>query len=325
METPKYLQTLWSYKWLLAFGLIVAIIAAFFAGFTITNGQVESRAVKSYTAGTTVLVDEPDRHRCTRRRSRRSRSSRGSPPPSRSTSSASTQIYAYLVAGARVKDAVEAEVGRLDDDTESITAIRRTTQPAGDERFPGGLKLPVLEVVGTAPTEDRAEEISAHGDRHLPRVRRGRTGGAADRTREPGRARDARRGRRGRGRDEQPGDPDHHHGRSRCSSRSSPWPSSSRASGRAVRSAPSRVDALRDRSTGRERGDRAGRMRPSARRPMTPTTTCSSAQEPGRTEHRHDRCRRRAGGRRRSGRRRDVAPRASDRAQPGPPARAGGA
>ena len=59
METPKYLQTLWSYKWLLAFGLIVAIIAAFFAGFTITNGQVESRAVKSYTAGTTVLVTSP--------------------------------------------------------------------------------------------------------------------------------------------------------------------------------------------------------------------------------------------------------------------------
>ena len=59
METPKYLQTLWSYKWLLAFGLVVAIAAAFFAGFTITNGQVESRAVKSYTAGTTVLVTSP--------------------------------------------------------------------------------------------------------------------------------------------------------------------------------------------------------------------------------------------------------------------------
>ena len=59
METPKYLQTLWSYKWLLAFGLIVAIIAAFFAGFTITNGQVESRAVKTFSAGTTVLVTSP--------------------------------------------------------------------------------------------------------------------------------------------------------------------------------------------------------------------------------------------------------------------------
>src|SRR4029453_380965 len=56
---------------------------------------------------------------------------------------------------------VVAEVGALDEDTESITAIRRTTQPAGDERFPGSLKLPVLEIVGTAATEDRAEDISA--------------------------------------------------------------------------------------------------------------------------------------------------------------------
>ncbi|HEU4466232.1 MAG TPA: extracellular solute-binding protein, partial [Agromyces sp.] len=72
----------------------------------------------------------------------------------------SAQIYAYIVTGARIRDAVEAEVGALDDDTETITAIRRTTQPAGDERFPGSLKLPVLEIVGTGATEARAEDIS---------------------------------------------------------------------------------------------------------------------------------------------------------------------
>jgi hypothetical protein len=159
VETPKYLQTLWSYKWLLAFGLIVAIIAAFFAGFTITNGQVESRAVKSYTAGTTVLVTSPT-DTLYQAQIPSQPIEQGVSAPEPLDLSASTQIYAYIVAGARVKDAVEAEVGRLDDDTESITAIRRTTQPAGDERFPGGLKLPVLEIVGTAPTEDRAEEIS---------------------------------------------------------------------------------------------------------------------------------------------------------------------
>ena len=97
----------------------------------------------------------------------------------------SAQIYAYLVAGETINDQVESEVGALDDETESITAIRRTTQPAGDERFPGSLKLPVLEVVGTAATEDRAEETQRRRDRRVPRLRDGRAGREADRAREP--------------------------------------------------------------------------------------------------------------------------------------------
>ncbi|KRE25931.1 hypothetical protein [Agromyces sp. Soil535] len=160
METPKYLQTLWSYKWLLAFGVVVAAIAAFFAGFTVTNGQVESRAVKSYTAGTTVLVTSPSDTLYQAQIPGRP-IEEGVTPAEPLDLSASAQIYAYIVSGARIRDHVESEVGQLDEDTETITAIRRTTQPAGDERFPGSLKLPVLEVVGTASTEDRAEEISA--------------------------------------------------------------------------------------------------------------------------------------------------------------------
>jgi hypothetical protein len=160
METPKYLQTLWSYKWLLAFGLIVAIVAAFFAGFSITNGQVESRAVKTFSAGTTVLVTSPTD-------TLYQAQVPGQPvdptvtPPQQLDLAGAAQIYAYIVAGQTIEDQVVAEVGTLDEDTESITAIRRTTQPAGDERFPGSLKLPVLEVVGTASTEQRAEDISA--------------------------------------------------------------------------------------------------------------------------------------------------------------------
>ena len=160
METPKYLQTLWSYKWLLAFGLLVAIVAAFFAGFSITNGQVESRAVKTFSAGTTVLVTSPsDTLYQAQIPGQPVDPSVTAPEPLDLAEAA--QIYAYLVAGQIIEDEVVAGVGALDEDTESITAIRRTTQPAGDERFPGSLKLPVLEVVGTAPTEQRAEDISA--------------------------------------------------------------------------------------------------------------------------------------------------------------------
>lgn len=160
METPKYLQTLWSYKWLLAFGLIVGIVAAFFAGFSITNGQIESRAVKTFSAGTTVLVTSPTD-------TLYQVQVPGQPvdptitAPQQLDLAGAAQIYAYIVAGQTIEDQVVAEVGSLDEETESITAIRRTTQPAGDERFPGSLKLPVLEVVGTAATEQRAEDISA--------------------------------------------------------------------------------------------------------------------------------------------------------------------
>jgi hypothetical protein len=160
METPKYLQTLWSYKWLLAFGVVVAIVAAFFAGFTITNGQVESRAVKTYTAGTTVLVTSPS-DTLYQAQIPGQTVEQGVTPPQELDLANAAQIYAYLVAGETINDEVEWEVGALADDTESITAIRRTTQPAGDERFPGSLKLPVLEVVGTAATAERAEALSA--------------------------------------------------------------------------------------------------------------------------------------------------------------------
>lgn len=160
METPKYLQVLWNYKWLLAFGLLVAIVAGFFAGFAIVNGQVESRAVRSFSAGTTVLVTSPSDTLYQAQVPGRE-IQEGVTAPEPLDLSQSAQIYAYIVTGARIRDAVEAEVGALDDDTEAITAIRRTTQPAGDERFPGSLKLPVLEIVGTGATEARAEEISA--------------------------------------------------------------------------------------------------------------------------------------------------------------------
>ncbi|MFD4422584.1 hypothetical protein ACFWN7_13930 [Agromyces sp. NPDC058484] len=160
METPKYLQTLWSYKWLLAFGLVVAVVAGFFAGFTIVNGQLESRAVKSFTAGTTVLVTSPSDTLYQAQVPERA-IQEGVVPPEPLDLAASTQIYAYLVTGAGIRGAVETAVGPLDEDTESISAIRRTTQPAGDERFPGSLKLPVLEIFATAATEPRAEEITA--------------------------------------------------------------------------------------------------------------------------------------------------------------------
>jgi hypothetical protein len=159
METPKYLQVLWNYKWVLVFGALVAAVAAFFAGFAIVNGQVVSRAQQTWSAATTMLVTSPA-DRLYQAEVPGVPIQQGTSDPQVIDLASTALVYAYILSGDMIQDAVEAEIGPLDDETESITALRRTTQPTGDERFPGRLSLPVLEAVGTAETADRAEEIS---------------------------------------------------------------------------------------------------------------------------------------------------------------------
>ncbi|KAF2413416.1 hypothetical protein B1729_09855 [Microbacterium sp. B35-04] len=159
METPKYLQVLWNYKWVLAFGALVAAVAAFFAGFAIVEGQVVSRAQQTWTAATTMLLTS-ESDRLYQSQVPGVPIEQGTSDPQVIDMSSIALVYAYILSSDMIQDTVEAEIGPLDDDTESITALRRTTQPTGDERFPGRYDLPVLEAVGTAETAPRAEEIS---------------------------------------------------------------------------------------------------------------------------------------------------------------------
>jgi hypothetical protein len=159
METPKYLQVLWNYKWVLAFGALVAAVAAFFAGFAIVEGQVVSRAQQTWTAATTMLLTS-ESDRLYQSQVPGVPIEQGTSDPQVIDMSSTALVYAYILSSDMIQDTVEAEIGPLDDDTESITALRRTTQPTGDERFPGRYDLPVLEAVGTAETAPRAEEIS---------------------------------------------------------------------------------------------------------------------------------------------------------------------
>ncbi|MDR7112911.1 hypothetical protein J2X03_002808 [Microbacterium trichothecenolyticum] len=159
METPKYLQVLWNYKWVLAFGALVAAVAAFFAGFAIVDGQVVSRAQQTWSAATTMLLTS-ESDRLYQAQVPGVPIEQGTSDPQVIDMSSTALVYAYILSSDIIQDAVEAEIGPLDDETESISALRRTTQPTGDERFPGRYNLPVLEAVGTAETADRAEEIS---------------------------------------------------------------------------------------------------------------------------------------------------------------------
>lgn len=158
METPRYLIVLWKSKWLLLVGLVVAIAGGMVAGFTVVEGQLVPRSEQTYTASTTVIV-----------------SSNTQPMyqaviPGQTIVEGQTLatdvdlaskaiLYAYLVSGLEMRQSVEDEVGTFDD-TEALTALRRTTQPSGDENFPGRYTLPIIDVVGASTSPSRAEDIS---------------------------------------------------------------------------------------------------------------------------------------------------------------------
>jgi hypothetical protein len=158
MEVPKYLQILWNSKWLLLIGILIAATAGFFAGFKIDNGEIVQRAEQNYTASTTVMISSqtqplyqaviPGQELV-----------EGQTQPTDVDLTSKAIIYAYLVSGKEMRTAVEGSIGDFAD-TEALTALRRTTQPGGDEAFPGRYSLPIIEVVGISTVPDRSEEIA---------------------------------------------------------------------------------------------------------------------------------------------------------------------
>ncbi|UOE44334.1 hypothetical protein [Agromyces larvae] len=158
MDVPKYLQTLWSYRALLGVGIVVAVAAALLAGFTIKDGEVVSRADRVYTASTTVLLGSESKP-LFQAEVPGVPIEQGTTPPEQLDLTSTAVVYAYLVSGTEISERVQAVVGEFADG-ELLTAVRRTTQPAGDESFPGRLTLPILDIVGASGDPERAEQIS---------------------------------------------------------------------------------------------------------------------------------------------------------------------
>ncbi|GAA2979965.1 capsular polysaccharide biosynthesis protein [Microbacterium terrae] len=159
MDVPQYLQILWRSKWLLLVGAVVAAVAAFFAGFTIIDGKVTSRAVQSYTATTTLLVSAAgdDMYQAVLPGQPLVE---GQTQPETVDLTSKAILYAYIISGRDMRTTVEESLGEFSD-TDSLTALRRTTQPGGDESFPGRYVLPILAVVGASLDPTRAEDIAA--------------------------------------------------------------------------------------------------------------------------------------------------------------------
>ena len=158
MEVPKYLQILWNSKWLLLIGLLIAALAGFFAGFKIDNGEVVPRAEQVYTSSNTVLISSQTQPLYTAVIPGQALVE-GQTQPTDVDLTSKAILYAYLVSGKDMRASVEGTIGDLAD-TEQLTALRRTTQPGGDEAFPGRYSLPIIEVVGVSTVPERAEEIS---------------------------------------------------------------------------------------------------------------------------------------------------------------------
>lgn len=158
MEVPTYLRILWKSKWLLLVGALVAAVAAFFAGFTVNNGDIQPRAEQTYRAGTTVLLNGPDQP-LYQAVIPGQEIQEGVTSPENVDLTNRAILYAYLISGQEMRTTVESQIGEFADG-ETLTALRRTTQPGGDEAFAGRYVLPIVEVVGTATSPERAEQIS---------------------------------------------------------------------------------------------------------------------------------------------------------------------
>lgn len=170
MERPIYLQRLLRQKVLLIVGLVVAIAAGLLAGFTIVDGEVVPRATRTYTAGTTILLARPNpeiyqveipgqTQVLTPEQIAQQQTQVVVQEPSPINLSSTAVIMAYLASSDAITDAVATQVGGLEPG-DGISAVSRTTQPPGDEEFPGRLSLPIVDVMAVSTSAARAELLS---------------------------------------------------------------------------------------------------------------------------------------------------------------------
>lgn len=150
MEQPTYLRRLLNQKVLLIIGFVVAVAAGLLAGFTVEDGQIEPRADRSYMASSTVLLTspQPDYFQVEIPGETTALPQSDDPEaqevvvqdPTPINLSDSAIILAYMASSDEVAAEVAARTGDFEDG-EGISAVRRTTQPAGDEQFGGRLTL----------------------------------------------------------------------------------------------------------------------------------------------------------------------------------------
>ena len=172
MDQPVYLRRLIEQKYILVVGVVIALLAGFFAGFSVVDGAVVSRAVKTYAASSNVLLTSPNPNYYQVEIPAQTQpapvDAQGNPIPQQliTTQQASSVsltdsaiILAYIASSDGIAATVAKDIGGFQSG-ESITAVRRTTQPNADERFPGRLELPIIQIAGISTSPERAKLIA---------------------------------------------------------------------------------------------------------------------------------------------------------------------
>ncbi|KAA9132914.1 hypothetical protein [Microbacterium caowuchunii] len=171
MEQPVYLRRLRAQKTLLIIGAVVALVAGLLAGFTIRDGGIAFRADRTYAASATVLLTSPTpdyfQTQVPETTQALPQTTDGAVAEELIVQEASpidlsgtAIILAYLASSDEIAEQVAENIGGFADG-DAITAVRRTTQPGGDERFGGRLTLPIIDIVGVSTSGERAETIAA--------------------------------------------------------------------------------------------------------------------------------------------------------------------
>lgn len=161
MNLTNMFRVIGRHKALLVFGILIALAAAMFTAFkletgTFLQGTLEPRTQIEYRASTNILVSDPVSVFSSRNATQVVPD--GATVASARDLSSLTVVYAYLASSDELLAQVEEQVGPLGPD-ESLTAQQRTTQPTAQTNT-GTYRLPILDIMGTAPNPARAEEIS---------------------------------------------------------------------------------------------------------------------------------------------------------------------
>ncbi|MCZ2803681.1 hypothetical protein O2W18_01020 [Modestobacter sp. VKM Ac-2983] len=144
---------------LVALGVLLAVVAGLFAGYSVTSSGLEPRTPPVYEGRSTILLSNPSLSVYAAQLGGTTDADPAAAPEDADLT-ALAMVYAWIVTGDEIRDRTEEAVGEFGPD-ESLTALLRTTQPAGDERFGSNADLPIFDIVSTATSEERAEEMAA--------------------------------------------------------------------------------------------------------------------------------------------------------------------
>jgi len=142
---------------LVAVGVVVAILAGVFAGYSVSSSGLEPRSPDLYRGSTTIMLTNPSLSIYAAQMGGSAVADPAAVPENANLASLA-MVYAWVVSGDDVRTRTEAIVGPLEAG-ETLTAQRRTTQPTGTESFGSNAQLPIFDIVSNASDGDRAEEI----------------------------------------------------------------------------------------------------------------------------------------------------------------------